>query len=109
VEEEYEDTISMTDIDVGPLFWIAIASTVCAFVISVFFVLMHLTRSKIVLCIHVFILVLGTFGIAYMSWLFNTNWSLHWLAAFMISGFLEFLVAQTLLWPLVTMLYKPSS
>ena len=108
VEEEYEDTISMTDIDVGPLFWIAIASTVCAFVISVFFVLMHLTRSKIVLCIHVFILVLGTFGIAYMSWLFNTNWSLHWLAAFMISGFLELVAVQTLLWPLVMVLYKPS-
>jgi len=108
VEEEYDDVISMSDMDVGPLFWIAVASAVGAFIISCIVVVIHLTRSKILLAIHLFLLAVATFGIGYMSFLFNTNWSLHWLAAFMISGFLEFVVAQTLLWPIVSLLYKPS-
>ena len=108
VEEEYDDVISMSDMDVGPLFWIAVASAVGAFIISCIVVVIHLTRSKILLAIHLFFLAVATFGIGYMSFLFNTNWSLHWLAAFMISGFLEFVVAQTLLWPIVSLLYKPS-
>lgn len=71
VEEEYEDTISMTDMDVGPLFWIAVASTACTFIISIIAVLLHTMRSKYILVIHLFLLVLATFGTGYMSWLFN--------------------------------------
>jgi len=108
VEEEYEDVISMSDMDLAPLFWIAAASTGCSFIISVIFTLIHQVRSRIVIFIHLVILAAATLLIFYMSWLFNTNWSLNWLAAFMISGFFELLAAQTLLWPLVSWLYKPS-
>ena len=85
---------------------IAAAGVSIAFVFSALFVGLHRLNSQVVTAINVIVLVLCTILIVYMSILFNTNWSLTWLAAFMVSGAAEIILFQTLLWPIVSAIFK---
>lgn len=93
VQEEYEDLIGLNDLEVYREFTFALISLGLTFIISIIWLLLYRCCHHVALIFHLVILVAATVGIVYLSILFNSNFSLTWLAAFAICGFLEFVVA----------------
>jgi hypothetical protein len=106
VQEQYENVISISDIEpLRELVIAGIATGIC-FVISALFLGIHKIDKRWVVAIHLLFLIIATGGTVWFSLLFNTNWSLTWLVAFAMAFGLEILVAQTLLWLIARAIYK---
>ena len=105
VEDQYTEIIGLGDLEAGREVPIALVVLGVSFVISILWLCLH--RIRIFVSVHLIAILGETIGIVYLAMLFNSNYSLIWLATFAISGFLEFVIAQTLLAFIVTCVYKP--